>query len=112
MSGHPGPHCSGEQLSCYNSIRVQIVFFRSGLASTPNNAKVWYNYGNYLRDQEVKETAATCYKEAVRLWPDYVIALNNLATVTDNQTDIETLLLKALQLDSGVLTRRRQHKYR
>ena len=48
--------------------------------STPNNAKVWYNYGNYLRDQEVKETAATCYKEAVRLWPDYVIALNNLAT--------------------------------
>ena len=57
---------------------------------------MWYNYGNYLRDQEVKETAATCYKEAVRLWPDYVIALNNLATVTDNQTDIETLLLKAL----------------
>ena len=90
----------------------KIVFFRSGLASTPNNAKVWYNYGNYLRDQEVKETAATCYKEAVRLWPDYVIALNNLATVTDNQTDIETLLLKALQLDSGVMTRPRQHKYR
>ena len=77
-----------------------------------NNAKVWYNYGNYLRDQEVKETAATCYKEAVRLWPDYVIALNNLATVTDNQTDIETLLLKALQLDSGLLTWPHPSKYR
>ena len=61
------------------SVMCKIVISRSGLASTPNNAKVWYNYGNYLRDQEVKETAATCYKEAVRLWPDYVIALNNLA---------------------------------
>ena len=37
----------------------------------------------------------------MRLWPSYVIALNNLATVTDNMTDIETLLLKALHLDSG-----------
>ena len=37
----------------------------------------------------------------MRLWPGYVIALNNLATVTDNMTDIETLLLKALHLDSG-----------
>ena len=75
--------------------------FRSGLASTPNNAKVWYNYGNFLRDQEDKDQARLCYKESVRLWPDYVIALNNLATVTDNQTDIENLLLKALHLDSG-----------
>ena len=48
-----------------------------------------------------KGGAARCYKEAVRLWPSYVIALNNLATVTDNMTDIETLLLKALHLDSG-----------
>ena len=76
--------------------------FKSGLASTPNNAKVWYNYGNFLRDQEEKKMAGLCYKESVRLWPDYVIALNNLATVTDNQTDIETLLLKALHLDSGI----------
>ena len=75
--------------------------FRSGLASTPNNAKVWYNYANFLRDQEDKDQARLCYKESVRLWPEYVIALNNLATVTDNQTDIENLLLKALHLDSG-----------
>ena len=75
--------------------------FRSGLASTPNNAKVWYNYANFLRDQEDKDTARLCYKESVRLWPEYVIALNNLATVSDNQTDIENLLLKALHLDSG-----------
>ena len=88
---------------------------------------MWYNYANYLRDQVLapvaeivtdiksvsslqeldKGGAARCYKEAVRLWPGYVIALNNLATVTDNMTDIETLLLKALHLDSG----ERGHSY-
>ena len=85
---------------------------------------MWYNYANYLRDQVPiysarkyfhvstgqeldKGGAARCYKEAVRLWPSYVIALNNLATVTDNMTDIETLLLKALHLDSG----ERGHSY-
>ena len=41
-------------------------FFRSGLSSTPTNGKVFYNYGNYLRDQERKEEAALCYKEALR----------------------------------------------
>ena len=99
-------------LLCVSSARLmsrnhvwetRASLFLSGLASTPNNAKVWYNYGNYLRDQERKEEAALCYKESVRLWPEYVIALNNLATVTDNQTDIETLLLKALHLDSGYI---------
>ena len=39
-----------------------------------------------------------------RLWPEYVIALNNLATITDNETDIETLLLKALHLDPSHTT--------
>ena len=81
---------------------------------------MFYNYGNFLRDQERKEEARICYKEALRyslskwscfkfelyprLWPSYVIALNNLATVTDNETDIENLLLKALHLDSGHTT--------
>merc|ERR1719320_1540520 len=78
--------------------------FRSGLSSTITNGKVFYNYGNYLRDQERKEEAKICYKEALRLWPSYVIALNNLATVSDNETDIETFLLKALHLDPGHTT--------
>ena len=118
--------------SLFRSASIRVLFFwslcnlvlRSGLASTPGNAKVWYNYANYLRDQVPnysarkyfhvstgqeldKGGAARCYKEAVRLWPSYVIALNNLATVTDNMTDIETLLLKALHLDSG----ERGHSY-
>ena len=30
-----------------------------------------------------------------------MIALNNLATVTENETDIEALLLRALEVDPG-----------
>ena len=92
---------SARLLSRNTAWASRAELFRSGLSSTPNNAKVWYNYGNFLRDQEDKDQARLCYKESVRLWPEYVIALNNLATVTDNQTDIENLLLKALHLDSG-----------
>ena len=33
-----------------------------------------------------------------------MIALNNLATVSENETDIEVLLLKALHLDPGHTT--------
>ena len=67
--------------------------------------------------KERKDEARVCYKEALRwflssnldffltgvsfklhllrnilvfrLWPTYVIAMNNLATVTDNESDIE-----------------------
>ena len=46
----------------------------------------------------MKDTAATCYKESVRLWPEYVIALNNLATVTDNQVG---MLEIQLSLNTG-----------
>jgi len=80
------------------------TLFRSGLSSAPRNGKVFYNFGNFLRDQEQKDEARLCYKEALRLWPTYVIAMNNLATVTDNESDIEDLLLRALSLDPGHAT--------
>ena len=61
-----------------------------------------------LFQKERKDEARVCYKEALRwllslnqnyfsivysdffrLWPTYVIAMNNLATVTDDESDIE-----------------------
>ena len=41
-------------------------FARSGISSTPENGKVWYNYGNYLKDREDSQGARLCYKEALR----------------------------------------------
>jgi cytochrome c-type biogenesis protein CcmH/NrfG len=43
-------------------------------------------------------------KEAIRLWPTYVIAWNNLATVAENETEIEQLLQRALHVDPGHAT--------
>ena len=84
---------------------IYITFLtRSALSTGLQNGKIFYNYGNFLRDQERKEEAKLCYEEALRLWPSYVIALNNLATVSDNETEIENLLLKALHLDSSHTT--------
>ena len=54
-------------------------FLRSGLSSTPSNGKVFYNYGNYLRDQERRQEARTCYKEALR-YQSYPWALASVIT--------------------------------
>ena len=80
------------------------ALFRSGLQTARSNAKVFYNYGNYERDMGNPSTARLCYKEALRLWPTYVIAWNNLATVAENETEIEGLLQRALDLDPGHAT--------
>jgi tetratricopeptide (TPR) repeat protein len=80
------------------------ALFRAGLQAARSNAKVFYNYGNYERDMGNAATARLCYKEAIRLWPGYVIAWNNLATVAANETEIEGLLQRALDLDPGHAT--------
>jgi tetratricopeptide (TPR) repeat protein len=80
------------------------ALFRAGLRAARTNAKVFYNYGNYERDMGNAATARLCYKEALRLWPGYVIAWNNLATVAANATEIEGLLQRALDLDPGHAT--------
>jgi len=98
----------------------KFSLFRSGLQSTQNNAKIFYNYGNMARENGNSETAKLCYKEAIRLWPSYVIAWNNLATLSDNETEIEQLLRKALLLDPSHTTSlfnladlyRQRHEYR
>jgi tetratricopeptide (TPR) repeat protein len=80
------------------------ALFRSGLQAARFNAKVFYNYANYERDMGNEPVARLCYKEAIRLWPSYVIAWNNLATVAENETEIEQLLQRALDLDPGHAT--------
>ena len=112
MCGAHGKHCSGKSTISTHCTKLRwrnysSLLFRSGLSSTPNYGKVFYNYGNSLRDQErkkqlfaikklwgkIEEILKAFFSLFLRLWPSYVIAPNNLATVTDNETDIENLLL-------------------
>ncbi len=60
------------------------ALFSSGLRAAPRNAKAHYNYGNFLRDSGgagAGAAAAEHYRQALKLWPQYAPALNNLAAV-------------------------------
>uniref|UniRef100_A0A182FV64 Uncharacterized protein n=3 Tax=Anopheles albimanus TaxID=7167 RepID=A0A182FV64_ANOAL len=57
------------------------ALLRSGLQTLPHNAKMHYNFGNFLRDSAQPEPAIAHYREALRLWPSYASAHNNLGTL-------------------------------
>uniref|UniRef100_A0A8D8VDP2 dolichyl-phosphate-mannose--protein mannosyltransferase n=4 Tax=Cacopsylla melanoneura TaxID=428564 RepID=A0A8D8VDP2_9HEMI len=54
---------------------------RAGLQSLPDNAKMHYNFANFLHSQNQTETAIYHYRRALSLWPQYASAHNNLGTL-------------------------------
>ncbi|CAG0886252.1 unnamed protein product [Cyprideis torosa] len=75
--------------------------FLSGLKTLPNNAKMHYNFGNFLKDQEEKELAIQHYREALRLWPTYASAHNNLGTLLNDPLEAAEHFNQALQCQPG-----------
>uniref|UniRef100_H2ZTZ2 dolichyl-phosphate-mannose--protein mannosyltransferase n=1 Tax=Latimeria chalumnae TaxID=7897 RepID=H2ZTZ2_LATCH len=73
--------------------------FRSGVQTLPHNAKVHYNYANFLKDQGRNEEAIFHYKTALRLYPRHASALNNLGTLTKDPGEAEKYYRQALQLN-------------
>ncbi|KAM8980305.1 LOW QUALITY PROTEIN: protein O-mannosyl-transferase TMTC1 [Sarcophilus harrisii] len=73
--------------------------FRSGVETLPHNAKVHYNYANFLKDQGRNEEAIYHYKTALKLYPHHASALNNLGTLTKDRTEAKEYYKKALQLN-------------
>lgn len=72
---------------------------RSGLQVLPNNAKMHYNYANFLRDTSNFNLAKHHYRKALRLWPNYPSAWNNLGTILDDDVDAqEQHFLAAIKL--------------
>ncbi|XP_045488096.1 protein O-mannosyl-transferase TMTC1-like [Pieris rapae] len=61
--------------------RTRETILRADLAVLPHNAKLHYNFANFLKDIEQQENAIKHYKEALRLWPSYASAHNNLGTL-------------------------------
>ncbi|XP_050393145.1 protein O-mannosyl-transferase TMTC1 [Patella vulgata] len=60
--------------------------FISGVVTLPHNAKVHYNYGNYLKDIGNISEAIYHYQESVRLYPPQPSVHNNLGTILTNQS--------------------------
>lgn len=72
--------------------------FRSGVQTLPHNAKVHYNYANFLKDQGRNKEAIYHYRTALKLYPRHASALNNLGTLTKDMAEAKMYYQKALQL--------------
>ncbi|XP_016390792.1 transmembrane and TPR repeat-containing protein 1-like [Sinocyclocheilus rhinocerous] len=81
---------------------VCVFFFntsKSGIQTLPHNAKVHYNYANFLKDRGRNQEAIYHYKTALRLYPRHASALNNLGTLTHQAEEAEVYYRRALDIN-------------
>ncbi|XP_069904735.1 protein O-mannosyl-transferase TMTC4 isoform X3 [Oryctolagus cuniculus] len=81
--------------------RSEDQLFGSALSVCPLNAKVHYNIGKNLADKGNQTAAIRYYREAVRLNPKYVHAMNNLGNILKERNELqeaEELLSLAVQI--------------
>ncbi|KAF3859080.1 hypothetical protein F7725_021479 [Dissostichus mawsoni] len=79
-----------------NVWRSREALFRSGIQTLPHNAKVHYNYANFLKDNSRHQEAIHHYTTALRLYPRHASAMNNLGTLTRDPEEAERYYRKAL----------------
>ncbi|KAM3958234.1 protein O-mannosyl-transferase TMTC1 [Aphomia sociella] len=77
--------------------RTRETLLRADLSVLPHNAKLHYNFANFLKDIEQQESAIRHYKEALKLWPSYASAHNNLGTLVLASGRAEHHFLQALK---------------
>uniref|UniRef100_A0A2H8TL04 dolichyl-phosphate-mannose--protein mannosyltransferase n=1 Tax=Melanaphis sacchari TaxID=742174 RepID=A0A2H8TL04_9HEMI len=77
------------------------AIIKAGLKTLPHNAKMHYNWANYQRDVGDTKTAVNHYREALRLWPSYASAHNNLGTLMERSRDAEHHFLAAIRYSPG-----------
>ncbi|KAG5830560.1 hypothetical protein ANANG_G00312000 [Anguilla anguilla] len=75
------------------------ALFRSGIQTLPHNAKVHYNYANFLKDRGRHQEAIHHYKTALRLYPRHASAMNNLGTLTRHPEEAERYYRRALEIN-------------
>ncbi|XP_045530066.1 protein O-mannosyl-transferase TMTC4 [Pieris brassicae] len=79
----------------------EFKLFTSGLQVCPLNAKIHYNIAKVADAKDNLTWAMEEYKEAIRLYPEYYQAMNNVANLLKNHKqfgDAESYLRKALAL--------------
>ncbi|XP_077400103.1 protein O-mannosyl-transferase TMTC1 [Vanacampus margaritifer] len=75
------------------------ALFSSGIWTLPHNAKVHYNYANFLKDSSRHQEAIYHYTIALRLYPRHASAMNNLGTLTHNPEEAERYYRRALDIN-------------
>lgn len=77
--------------------RNRESLLKSGLSAVPTNSKMHYNWANYQRENGQPELSLFHYREALRLWPSYASAHNNLGTLVQSATEAEAHFLAAIK---------------
>ncbi|KAI8439900.1 hypothetical protein MSG28_001362 [Choristoneura fumiferana] len=77
--------------------RDRATLLRADLVTLPQNAKLHYNFANFLRETEQQDNAIKHYKEALRLWPTYASAHNNIGTLVNGVENAEQHFLQAIK---------------
>uniref|UniRef100_A0A2C9JYV8 dolichyl-phosphate-mannose--protein mannosyltransferase n=1 Tax=Biomphalaria glabrata TaxID=6526 RepID=A0A2C9JYV8_BIOGL len=84
---------------CRNQVwESRETLFRSGVRDLPQNAKVHYNMGNFLKDEGNKTGAEYHYRQAIRLNPFHPSYHSNLGTVLSNVNETKECYMTALKL--------------
>ena len=71
---------------CLSMWKCKFLSSRSGLGTVPNNAKIHFNFANYLKDTGRMQEAIQHYQQAVRY--EYTVALTlqtNMFSDTSSQ---------------------------
>ncbi|XP_058830997.1 protein O-mannosyl-transferase TMTC1-like [Topomyia yanbarensis] len=92
--------CSLKTISRNLDWSSREALLRSGLKTLPHNAKMHYNFGNFLRDSSQPDQAIEHYREALRLWPTYASAHNNIGTLMGEFETAEHHFLEAIKYSS------------
>ncbi|PZC80098.1 protein O-mannosyl-transferase TMTC1-like [Helicoverpa zea] len=79
--------------------RDRATLLRADLVTLPQNAKLHYNLANFLRETEQQDSAIKHYKEALRLWPTYASAHNNIGTLVSGMDNAEHHFLQAIKFN-------------
>ncbi|XP_065840241.1 protein O-mannosyl-transferase TMTC1-like isoform X1 [Oscarella lobularis] len=73
------------------------TLFRSALYDNPHNAKVHYNYANFLKDSHRNDEAIEHYRLALKYAPEHASSNNNLGTLLGDNPEAEKHYLTAIQ---------------
>ncbi|KAG8312000.1 hypothetical protein J6590_031463 [Homalodisca vitripennis] len=93
-----GASFSGKTIDRNKAWSTRESLVRAGIKALPHNAKMHYNLANHLRDSNSPDLAISHYREALRLWPGYASAHNNLGTLMSSASEAETHFRSAITI--------------
>jgi tetratricopeptide (TPR) repeat protein len=78
----------GNELMAEGRVERALVFYRESLAGDPKQPLTWFNMGVACMRLDKWTEAESCYRQAIRLRPDFEPARYNLEFVLEKQSEL------------------------